>query len=365
MIIDRVPEALRSFVLRHFNVVEKFDGALASVSLRGKDLTLAINKPIWDNLSDKDREKLLLHEIAHVVRGDLNLPKRPNYDIVGIACDAVINELLDIDDIGGIRGWRFRNIKDALGIDDVFGGWSVIYEKLLENANVIPLYSFDEILETDNSEEAKEKVIEMTIESTELGDDKINKVREEVFSKMAGFGEVMNRTITVDVTPRQLGSLDKIIKLLVRISNKKKIRKKTRSYRREGVVEGVRGLSRIPIGRILCVVDVSGSFEDKMKIAFAFARGLSKFKVELGVFADYYARVNGGRIPDVGYGTNFSSVTEANNDDYIAYVVFTDGYFEGRPNFPNVPIIWVMFKDDAKSFRYKRAQDFVVIMEER
>lgn len=351
-----VPKPLQQYVIQNFRIVKEQSGFPAYVGLRGSDLYLGINVPLWEQLSADDRQKLLLHEIAHVLRGDL-LVNNVNHTLHNIATDSIINEVLDIDAVGEHDGIRYSHIYKDLNLPDKLSaiGWRAIYNALLEKAKEnggIGRLGFDEIKETDNSLEAQEKVIEARIEAEGIED-----IQKNI--KDAGHFEMSSQKYThYEVKIKQDTRIASIFSA-IRARHDANVRLRRKTWRREGVYEGLRGLSRVPTLSVLVIIDVSGSFTEYIKLALGITSGLKDFQVDVGVFADRFAMVNNlNDLPDVGGGTYFSSVVPPK--PYDVWVVITDGYFSDTPQLPNHPIVWVIPKGDQERFKLARPFDIVL-----
>ncbi len=351
-IFENIPEVLRNFIKKNVRVFVDNSVPTAYVGLRGRDLYMGININFFNSLSTEDKEKLLLHEISHIIRGDVLIPKeRFDWRLANIAMDSIINAELGINKIGDVQGYNYNTLQDVLDLPiGILPGWHLVYNKLQEKIDALKeMFNngnfLDEIKETDNSEEAIEKIIEINIEINSLGEKYKNVIKRASWSKINQGQARRNVKIKIQST----NDIENILKIVTRQNTGARIKRRT--FRREGVIEGVKGISRIPTKRILVVVDVSGSFTDYIPFAMGVVMSLNKrFSVDFGVFADTFSMARVGTdIPDVGYGTEINSVL-CSKLDYDTLIIITDGDFYSKPknDQSKPPIIWVVPEGSTK-----------------
>lgn len=339
-IISLMDPDVRAWVLRHVRLEEDpgLPTAAATLDRHGYRIVWGAAARGW---SDAELMGVLDHEIAHILRGDLLAgPIRENPCLWNVACDAVINESLrDLP-----PGVRWADLAADLGpLPHPVQGAFKLYEALKQRAEAGAAASFD-VLSNDvppgERGQAERHHAAAVLDAPRT-------LKERAAGAGAG----------LDVHPARppaacgLGfpPLLPVVERIVRFLGQGQQRVRTRTFLREGRVEGLRGVARVPRARVVLALDCSGSMSEWVGAYWSLLAGLERrgLEVEAWAWADEAARwPRGAPQPAVGGGTRLGSLWErlGGRPDLVA--VLTDGDLadtaEARRRAPQVPLVWLL-----------------------
>lgn len=340
---NMLPNSVAQWALRNIQIEWTTDMPTAAAGLTRSGYKVFINPEYWDKLPfDEDRRCLLIHEISHILRGDClvglnekDSDEKHNPMVANLAMDAIINQNQVMHRSSDENGWlRLGNSKDRLGFDltmETFS-WQFTYNEIMKKATEnggggggqgqtddAP-FAEDGLSKGDAQKEHAKTVLDArdAVKGTELE----GAVRGH-FCYNAGNNAGGRQKI--DLPPALGVSIPDLIANKVRSIGQKV---KVRSFRREGVVSGLKGVSRQPKAKVLVALDVSGSCTGYWPlVGGAAARMRKMFDVELCTFSDHCAKfVPGMEIDNWNGGTLFQPVLEyAERVKADILVVVTDG----------------------------------------
>lgn len=343
--VNNVPELWKSWFLKHIRM-EKDNQlpSFAGVYMDNKQIKMVINETLSSMLSDKDITNLIIHEVAHIIRGDILVDRtNMNFEIANIAMDSIINTNINVEEIGGIKGVTIKSLQELdFPVPDQPMSWRIVYDIIMERMLEINLKSYDIILSPKGDyNENKDALDDMILDLIECDAQIINKI---------SFNNNLNkRKISVTITTSTV--LENIIRNIVSYAGK---RQKKRTYRRENHLDdSLKGISRIPLNKVLVVADISGSYTHYTSIIIGLFYWLSKKNIvaHFGTFSDdFYLYKNNVNLNELrGYG-GFTQIKGMFNylqkESYDLVVVFTDGEIfdynkKLRQQYPG-KIIWVL-----------------------
>lgn len=331
-----------------------------------------------DKVSPEFLTFVILHEISHVLRGDLTLVEnKQNTFLRNIAQDAVINHVLgeyrpliekDLEELNSQLVWYDELLKEEIvkgNFPSCPPGWLKIYEYLEKNQSAVNRI-FDIVEAADEGGKQIDKQELKELEAKVYIDIKTNEGLEE-FAKNVGKQEMRKHLTKIECSVLKIPTLEKILEA-VRFMNIRGERKPEFSYKYPGRVPGLRGRVLFPRPSIGIGIDVSGSFEHKKELAISLARALSLDNDVTGyVWSDSCEKVNLGKIvnaPYVGGGTVVNSIL-AKCIQHDLMIIITDGLFSESPEemkfTSNLPIIYVLPEKSPTGF--KRKQDYIVFVD--
>lgn len=298
---------------------------------------LMINRYTWDMLDPRAKYGLLLHELYHLHRLDPVMITLRNYDqeLWNIASDVVINDMLQDNEWIQENGVTFGTLKALLQDENV------PYVR-----DALPLYMYlrkainDGLRESirrqmDNSagsdldgnvpEEDKASAVwellnivrrgKRILENSDLLDDDVRKALEDMrndtqdSAKSAGAGG--SRELGILPPPQCPAWYKKWLQWYQRLSSSVLYSfKRKRSFRKEGIVDGLAGWGRKGKKKIAIFVDVSGSMDHFLREVLSHGKYLSRIAdAKLYIFADECKLVPpSGVLPNAGGGTRWKPV---------------------------------------------------------
>ncbi len=357
-IFSCVPFLWKEWFLKYitFEKMDENQEMFCGVSLKNNKIYFHYKESAFNKLSDNEISMLIKHEVAHIIRGDLLVSR--DYDIrtANIAMDAIINNILKIGKIGEYEGITLDSLREAFPeIPEYPYGWKEIYDILLRNkvSNIILIDKVD--FSDDNSYE----ILEDAVTDLMIYDPKI--------IESVKFSNAFNNKLDIKVTTSKL--LESIIRRIKSYSGNKL---KRRTYRKEHPTNNMlKNISRVPLNKILLVLDVSGSYTSYTNTIMGLFYWINKTKdllTDLGVFSNSFHIIPRNKlnsIPGYGGGTSIKGMFDyLQKNRYDLVIVFTDGeifdYDDNlRGNYKG-KILWILDNNDNISI-YKKGKDEVLI----
>jgi len=350
----------RNWLLRNLKVIETTDD-LVGVALTDRGYILALGSQI-DSYNDEQAKIVLLHEIAHVLRGDCLGDGDVDPGLANIAKDSIINcgfpDFKSHFPSGPPYYWDLAKEYDELP-SDMIPGWKLIYDVLKKNSPPM-MVSFDAAPQNKTSSRKKAEQIHAKV---------VLEARKVEALKKLGAGPLVKGAYQGRVKGQPLPPWARLLNKITR-----KVRKNgfgslvhVRTYNRPGRVEGLRGVARQPRLTIEVILDVSGSCSALEPVFRGLAQTLKRhYNVRLGVFANQFAEIKrAGEVPEVGGGTEIRPVMEAL--DKIRpdlAIILTDGDFFDALELPTCPVWFVIYGDEPKWATSLRPKDKIIMGEE-
>lgn len=351
--INYLPRELQSAFLLAAEFIESSDADTACVCWsppRGKFI-VDINPEFWKKLSEEEKQKTILHELSHVIRGDLLIETKDlDKKLLNYATDSIINKHLKFEEAGGIKLFHYDKIKKELKLPDRPTCWQDIYEKMKQNnwdKNDLSL-NFEVIEDEKERERARQKIIETILTLPE----------NTLFSSS---GIEKNQSFSWSPVKKSVFE-----KLTNNLYGKTVIKKRIKSYRRER--NGLKSYSKKPVPVCSLFVDVSGSMSHYKDIIAGFVKELIKNRASYNVycFSDNLFKINKlSEFSFAGGGTNIEAVIKEVNEKKLQNVIiFSDCEFDALPkNKFNFPKIIISFESSEAQARYYVNQgDRIIIL---
>lgn len=360
-IFSCVPELWKPWFLKHITLKpggDLLDEAFSGVSVKNGRIYFYYDEDIFNTFSDEDINLLIKHEVAHIIRGDVLVKGECNNQIANIAMDVIINNILGSEKIGEYEGQSLEVMRSLFPeIPKYPSGWREIYDIIMK---YFPKFNFncaDKVIFSDDPNDV-ETVID-AITDLMIDDPRIIKV--------ANFKSNIKHEINIKVTTSRI--LESIItKIKGHFGNKMK----KRTYRKEHPTNDMlKNISRIPINKILLVLDVSGSYIAYTETIIGLFYWLDKSKnliSDVGVFSNNFniiPKANLNNIPGYGGGTEIKEMFQyLQKNPYDLVIVFTDGeifdYDDNLRSSYKGKILWVL-DDDYNINIYKKGIDEVLV----
>jgi predicted metal-dependent peptidase len=328
-----LPAEAAAYIGPRLSYSNRIPTAATHIDSHGR-VRIEVNPNVWATLDDHARTQLLVHELLHVLRGDLEFAGdlRANY-----AQDMLINRLIDHQAIenqldGQVPLWT-EVIAEQLGLPfKPAPGWKTIYERLPE----IKAHEFCAL-------SAEGQVDDLEVIEAASAVEKATEGRVKVTADR-GAGRGTHRGPLVDIPAYKPSTLRRLLNAIEHTWHSTR-RIPRRTWRREGRTPWLRGTQPMPTVNILVAVDCSGSMSGILPELAAVAR-VPGIQAQWCAFNDEIVGQWSDpprRIPDAGGGTAFGPVTElAQRIKPDVLVMVTDGYPFDRPSAPRCPTIWVM-----------------------
>ncbi len=357
---NTLPIDIKEWAIKHIRQVRQSDIPTAGVQLTDKGYVLHLGENAL-TLTGEIRNALLMHEFAHIWRGDcLSTVKQPK--TWNVAADAPINYKLAPSELaqlrtafGGVVTWEELKAKLPNGseLPNIPPTTQVIYDLMVNSGMEVP--EDMHVLEPEGSQEECEK----------------HHIRA-ILDLPAGIGadlKLKPNSYRVRVVPKtEPRVLTALRRTLQRVNPTNGFtRARTRSWLREGRVVGMRGSVSAPRHRVACALDVSGSMQSLVPQMLAIATGTNRdVDCRLMLWATSAQWIHSvDQTPDVGGGTNIASALNLISVwNPSAIIIITDGEFyepahtQGLP-----PIIWLLTGKDQRLLNV-RPVDSVVSLDE-
>lgn len=351
-ILDR---ETRDWVLRNFRIVEE-DTFTSWVALTDDGYTVHLGTHM-DDYNDRQVKIIMLHEIAHILRGDC-LTRAPKEDkkICNIAHDCIINAgFPDFPEQfpGRPYYWDFAAQYDELPSTHI-PGWKIIYEVLKKHSPSVQPFDMGPQNEAKDRKKAEQAHAKAVLEARE-----ISSLQE------LGAGSLVRTCSKGKVAVQPLPAWSRLIERIAR-----KVKRNgfgslvhVRTWNRPGRVKGLRGAARQPRLTIFLVLDVSGSCASLEPVFRGLATTLKRtYNVRLGVFANSFATISHpGEVPSVGGGTEIRPVMAALNrlrPDLA--IILTDGEFFDELTLPSCPVWFVLYGNEPPWKGKLRSKDKII-----
>ena len=341
------PENLKDWIGRNITWGETDQSSTAYVVLTPQGYHIGFNPSFVDEIPDEELTGLWMHEIQHIVRGDLFVKPedmKPSQTLHDLATEYVINERLlqhglPIPAVGVSRQTLQPFIPDGLEMPEPIMGVSWIAHWLDKNIKKFPVFVVD----------------------YELADPFLrSKHVETLLDLPPGAGRdvvglrATQKPSTLDITP--------LARLAARIHTWAKglHDQPARTWRREHVASPyLRGYDYVPTARIVLAFDASGSMHEYVGTYWALANELRAMgaEVETWAWADKAAPwLPGTEMPDVGGGTQLVPLLNSFPNARCAIVILTDGMISDEGAAPRAAretlsrIIWALVPDGVAPF---------------
>ena len=367
-----LPKTTRSWVLQRL-VWSSTNCQTAQVELE-RTYTLRINPEWWSGLTVEQRRSVLLHEIAHVWRGDCprGLELAQNGQIQpqtwNIATDAVINRTL-----GDLPpGVQYEDACRRAGLNPSVTWYTAYHiaqalaqsesqdsgESQQAGSGSGPAgqgertFEGDVVPSGDPVDHAREKAdLEKAAKADGLDPGKDLPGCRAPKQRQAGRGEG-----AAVWTPDKRAALRVAVDLRTEVAKSTKRREPVRSWRREGRLPLLRGISRVPRPSVGLYLDVSGSTSAHWSDLAAIARGLRRDGVEVFVFDDGVRNWDCVSPLRAGGGTAWQPVREHATGRFDKIIVATDGYFfDSVHSIDGVEVVWLVMPGGRRPADFGRA----------
>ena len=383
-----IPIELRKWIVKHvatyYNPKVPFGWAMTTLMETGYSIEFG---PRAYECTSSEREMLVLHEIQHIIRGDVlhqwKHRDRPEYNpaLWNLTADAVINNKGLVDLCGPKMKElivTFSSLKAAhmeqLGHFDLNPGTKPLYDALLPEAQK----------QEREMREALKKLLESG--GCTIGPLKADAKANSPESEIRHLEAILDLPKGFSISPPQIRDkvkaevtsnmpLPKVARMLHQWLRRWKIcgdtKVRTRSWLRESrLFPDSPGYLRLPTAKLVLALDVSGSMQGLYKELWAATNWLRKFGtfgIEVWVWADAAAKANpSGEHPDVGGGTALEELyRHAPRCDVM--VVFTDGYFSSGLTPPSrvSRILWILSDDGARDSIVLRDRDSITTLKDK
>lgn len=329
-------------------------------------LSIKINPEFWAQIESDDLKfGIFKHELLHAALGHMFLLKSfGNKDIFFIACDLVVNQYLEIEQIpaGALTLEIFSdlNLKKEQSV-------KYYYEKLihlLEEKNPQPSPSLQALQKTLSGEniflkqhEGWTDFAEMPRGSRQILERSIEDVLYEIQKKVTQWGnlpgEFLEKLKEIENRNRPMIHWKRILRLFAQSSRRTRIKNTIqRPSKRYGTTPGLKIQRK---QKILVALDTSGSVSQKelnvffSEIYHMHRNGDEIFIVECDteISKSYYYRGQTPRSISGRGGTAFDAPIRYANEVYLpdCLIYFTDGYGNSPEISPRKPVLWVITSD--------------------
>jgi len=350
----------RDWLLRNVKLRETSD-PMTGVTLTDDGYVIFLGSEL-DEWTDPQVRIVLLHEIAHILRGDcLSLKENVDHHLSNIAQDSVINvgfpEFKAQFPDGRPYYWDFAAQYDELP-STYIPGWKVIYEVLKKHSP--PTNPFDK--SPGNSAKDREKA-EQAHAKAVLEAREIPSLRNLSASSLVP--TCSRGKVAIQPLPAWSRLVEKVARKVKRNGFGSLVH--VRTWNRPGRAKGLRGAARQPRLTIFLVLDVSGSCASLEPVFRGLATTLKRaYNVRLGVFANSFATISRpDEVPPVGGGTEIRPVMAAL--DHLKpdlAIILTDGDFFDELTLPRCPVWFVLYGDDPPWKGKLRPKDKIINGEE-
>lgn len=328
---------------------------LACATSHDGKVSIKVNPEAWSQLDSEAQATILLHEVMHIIRGDLSTVA-DNPVLANIAQDMIINAIIDINPMArhGLRcpvydehAARTLNLPSPPPLPS----WRTIYDRLADT----DVTSISQPATTSDSSSTQPAAC-----STHSQPGSPPDPAEVLAAAKAAAGAGIDippptAPQVIDILPASCRVLDQLLQQLRAIGARSRVT--ARTWRREGRTPHTRGQMPLPTLDVLVAVDVSGSMEDTAAKLAGLAR-CSDIKPRWVAFAtSIIARWDTppATLPRPQGGTMFRPVldeaTRHPRPDVL--VMVTDGWCHDQPSpiipppttiwivpFPTSPIAW-------------------------
>jgi len=345
----------RDWILRNISIVEE-NTFTSWVAITDSGYVMHLGTHM-DNYSDRQVKIIMLHEIAHILRGDclVRIPKEDK-QICNTAHDCIINAgFPDFPEQfpGRPYYWDYAAMYDELPSTHI-PGWKVIYEVLKKHSP--PMESFDGLPqnETKDREKAEQAHAKAVLEAREIPS--LKDLGASSLVRTCAKGKV-----AVQPIPAWARLMERIARKVKRNGFGSLVH--VRTWNRPGRVDGLRGVARQPRLTIFLVLDISGSCQALEPVFRGLAATLKRsYNVRLGVFANSFATISHpGEVPSVGGGTEIRPVMAAlNRLKPDLAIILTDGEFFDELTLPTCPVWFVLYGNEPPWKRKLRSKDKII-----
>lgn len=322
-------------MIRGGGVEVDFDATIptkARTEVTPRGYRISVSREVTD---PSHRTWLLLHEVSHILRGDLTC-EVDRRDLWNVAADANINHHLPRRVVEELEGVRWENLAPRLGMEGTAfpPPTRILYERMLGrdgDGGSLAGPGHEGCGGSCSIEGTADSVTHAStiLRLRQADADLAGSLGPGMLGRGVGLGGGSNAGLPVEDTPAHLEALRKVLAALD--SGRGPRRRFGRSWMRPGRIEGLRGSTRTPEEKVVIAVDVSGSTHEYHTLfrgvtRWAERRGLEVVKI---LWATSAARVHRwDQETDVGGGTQVQSVwrlVEAENLHRHQVVVVTDG----------------------------------------
>lgn len=388
-VVKYLHPAISKWIMANVTFIENNSIPTMGVGVKNNvGIFLEYNPEFYDKLNDEEKRFLWVHEISHIIRGDV-FKKFENYEEIdarlwNITWDAIINQHFNQKDIdlvkklGGIvyedlRN-EFPNLPSMLSLVSEYEIYRTLKDYQQESHDALKKLldgmannKFGEVKpaseQLDSETKIKTLIDVMNLQAQIKSDPETFK---EYFGHFASPGTYSKKENYAINKPVEIPIIEKIMSICKKAGNKFK---KQRSYRREGLLEGLRGLTRKRIGKVFLGLDVSGSVYSHISLFLGVASYLTfkKFIVEFGTFSsEFHVYPNLPRreveIQGAGGGTEIKEMMDyLKGKDYDLAIIATDGeIFDWSVDLTeqlSFPVVWLMTENNRMQVAKK---DFVI-----
>lgn len=302
--------------------------SLKTLTLDPSGYTITLNATLWNQLSDDEKLKALLHEVSHILRGDLLIGKEFDPTLVTIATDSIINTSNKINDEDQWTYDKVRKYCPELP-EQYLPCWRQIYSALTQR-NPAPKESKTcNIILGDLDDAIRSVHISTVLRLRQELKSVVSELPTSLREAVAGSIGIYKKSDPLPPVKPIPAWLKKLVTTPERFAGELQV---TRSWAREhpgGIA--VRGILKRPSLKVLVAVDCSGSVLPVLNTIRGAAQFLqSTYNVDVIYFSDTIS----SRPENVlGGGTLLMPVTqEAVQRSVSLLAVVTDGqYFDREP----------------------------------
>lgn len=322
---------------------------LGGVYLAPDGYHLIVNK---DKIKAATAPTFLLHELAHIFRGDC-LRKEKHPKLMNLAADCLINHNLDRDDIEKLGGVFYIPFAKELDLPtNYLVSTHVLYDAMVKMGDQYRKdhpqgCMFGEVSQRGDPTDCETAHADTVLSARGAVLQELEKAiggKLEGLALQAGNNNSSGRKVRAP-EPLPLALSDQIIRKLKSLTGTSQ---RVRSWRRPGRVEVLRGSAFEPKYKLLVAVDVSGSCISAWPTLGGVCAYLCKrHSVDMCVFDTEACKTKSlTDLPIFGGGTLIQPVFALlNRGKYDALIVLTDGElfdWPGEAGLPDVPIIWIV-----------------------
>ena len=346
----------RDWFLRNLTPVEN-DSPLTGVSLGDNGYTIFLGSDL-DQYDDAQTRIVMLHEIAHVLRGDcLTHGQGRDHELINVAHDSIINAgfpgFKTLFPSGPPYYWDFAAMYDELP-STYIPGWKIIYEVLKKHSPPVEPFDMAPQNNAKDREKAEQAHAKVVLEAREIPS--LKDLGASSLVRTCAKGKV-----AVQPIPAWARLMERIARKVKRNGFGSLVH--VRTWNRPGRVKGLRGAARQPRLTIFLVLDVSGSCQALEPVFRGLAATLKRsYNVQLGVFANSFATISHpDEVPSVGGGTEIRPVMAAlDRLKPDLAIILTDGDFFDELTLPSCPVWFVLYGNDPTWKGKLRSKDKII-----
>ena len=273
-----------------------------------------------------EKTKILYHELFHILHGDcIAREGRENREKWNIACDMIINEQLDVQDVGCVRLSKTYHIFTGEPAPPIYTtGRRQIYEKIKDGEDLSDDFNGGDIEPTDDEEAQRE--LDKVRARAVIESGKNEKLKEIL--KRAGINVQSSPPENV-VMEKPPNELMKLLKEVHTICQNKKNRSVYNHGRRINNRRGGYPFIKLPkpLISILLFVDVSGSVYHIVEKLIGLGKYMNtKYKIDIMYFADTVDK----DYKNAGGGTQLKPIEDyitSHLNEYDVFIIVSDFEF--------------------------------------